>query len=101
MNEYFNRRFRYVNHIFDGPSGPLKAKKYASIISAVSVTPLGLDVLYELLSSKLDNILNEVPDGENIVKHIYSTLASKITNDKDIENVSSKNFTIYKLLHYG
>lgn len=73
----------------DGPAGPIKEKDYTSIVSSISATPLGLDVLYEFLSTNLNRTLKEVKDGENIVTYIYSILASKMKNDSDIEKVSS------------
>lgn len=80
--------FRYIDHILDGPQGPIKAKDFATVISSVASTPLGLDVLHEFLSTNLNRILNELPNGQGIVTSMYSTLATKVTNDIEIEKVS-------------
>ncbi|VVC40908.1 Hypothetical protein CINCED_3A014501 [Cinara cedri] len=78
---------QYLYHIFDGPNGPIKLSDFDSVVTAVSKTPIGLDVLYEFLSTNLNKILNEVLDGENIVTFIYSTLAEKVTSDGQIEKI--------------
>lgn len=53
------------------------------------MTPLGLDVLYEFLSINLNRILKEVHKGERIITGIYSTLAFKMTDEDEIQNVGS------------
>jgi len=83
--------FRYINHILDGPNGPIKEKDMRSVVSAISVTPLGLDVLYEFMSTNINETIDQVPNGEDLINFIYSTLASKVTNDDEIEKVSLKN----------
>lgn len=83
--------FRLINHILDGPGGPIKENDINSIVSSISTTPLGLNVLYEFLSTNINTILDKLATGEDVVTYIYSTLATKMTNDDDIENVSHKN----------
>jgi len=83
--------FRYINHILDGPNGPIKGKDMRSVVSAISVTPLGLDVLYEFMSTNINKTMDQLPNGEDIITFIYSTLASKMTTDDEIEKVSLKN----------
>lgn len=83
--------FRYINHILDGPKGPIKEKDMNSVVSAISVTPLGLDVLYEFMSTNINITIDQLPNGEDVITYIYSTLASKMTNDDEIEKVSLKN----------
>lgn len=80
--------FRYINHVLDVADGSISKKEYRSVITAISVTPLGLDVLYDFLSKNLNKILDEVSNGEEIVKFIYETLATKITSDNEIDKVS-------------
>lgn len=77
-----------MNHIFDGTQGPIKPNNINSVVAAISKTQLGLDVLYEFLLTNLDNILNEIPNGDSIVTNIYSTLAKKITSDDQIQKVN-------------
>jgi len=84
--------FRYINHILDGPRGPIKEKDFNSVVSAISATQLGLDVLYEFLSTNLNRTLNELSDGQGTVTHIYSVLTSKVTKDSDIAKVSPTHF---------
>jgi len=100
LTQHIHQKFlckrRYLNHIFDGPQGPFKTKDYRAIISAVSKTSLGLDVIYEFLSNNLNKTIKEVPDGESIITHMYSILASKITTDNEIEKVCTHMNTIYK-----
>lgn len=96
--------FRYINHILDGPNGPIKEKDMRSVVSAISMTPLGLDVLYEFMSININKTMDQLPNGEDIITFIYSTLASKMTNDDDIEKVSlenhKKSYTINKVPKY-
>lgn len=82
----------YINHILDGPNGPIKENRIKSVVSAISMTPLGLDVLYEFLSININKTLDQLSNGEEIVTFIYSTLASKMTDDDDIDNlINMKN----------
>lgn len=83
--------FRLINHILDGPGGPIKENDINSIVSSISTTPLGLSVLYEFLSTNINKTLDNLATGEDVVTYIYSTLATKMTNDEDIENVSLEN----------
>ncbi|CAI6344932.1 unnamed protein product [Macrosiphum euphorbiae] len=80
----------YINHILDGPNGLIKGKDMRSVVSAISVTPLGIDVLYEFMSTNINITMDQLPNGEDIITFIYSTIASKITNDDEIEKI--KNF---------
>lgn len=85
MYWYCLLRFRYINYILDGT---IERRYFKSVISTISATPLGLDVLYEFLSTNMNRILNEMPDGKDIATSIYSTLATKMTNDNETEKVS-------------
>nr|AEV66511.1 aminopeptidase N 3 [Aphis glycines] len=78
-----------INHILDGPGGPIKENEINSIVSSISTTPLGLSVLYEFLSTNINKTLDQLATGEDVVTNIYSTLATKMTNDKDIENIKN------------
>jgi len=60
-------------------------------VSAIAITPLGLDVLYEFMSTKINITIDQLANGEDIITFIYKTLASKITNDEEIEKGSLKN----------
>lgn len=74
--------------MLDGGDGPIKEQDYYSVISAVSTTPEGLRVLYDFLSTNMNTLLNKTKNGEDIATHIYSVLASKMTRDDDIAEVS-------------
>lgn len=78
-----------INHILDGPGGPIKENDINSIVSSISTTPLGLSVLYEFLSTNINKTLDNLATGEDVVTNIYSTLATKMTNDEDIENIKN------------
>ncbi|CAH1738621.1 unnamed protein product [Aphis gossypii] len=75
----------YINHMLDGR---IERRYFRSVISAISTTSLGLDVLYEFLSTNLNTILNELPDGYGVATFIYSTLATKMTNDDEFEKLN-------------
>jgi len=77
----------------------IEKRYFRSVISAISATPLGLNVLYEFLSTNLNRTLNEVPDGKGIVTYIYSTLATKMTNDNETEKVST-GYIIIATYHF-
>uniref|UniRef100_A0A2S2NAD6 Aminopeptidase n=2 Tax=Schizaphis graminum TaxID=13262 RepID=A0A2S2NAD6_SCHGA len=79
----------FINHILDGPEGPIKENDIKSVVSSISTTPLGLDVLYEFLSTNINKTLDQLSSGEEIVTYIYSTLASKITNNNEIEKIKN------------
>lgn len=72
----------------------IEKRYFRSVVSAISATPLGLNVLYEFLSTNLNRTLNEVPDGKSIATYIYSTLATKMTNDNETEKVSTRYIII-------
>ncbi|KAE9537952.1 hypothetical protein AGLY_005924 [Aphis glycines] len=76
----------YINHMLDGR---IERRYFRSVISAISTTSLGLDVLYEFLSTNLNTILNELPDGYGVATYIYSTLATKMTNDDEFEKLNN------------
>ncbi|XP_026820838.1 aminopeptidase N-like [Rhopalosiphum maidis] len=79
----------FINHILDGPEGPIKENDIKSVVSSISTTPLGLDVLYEFLSTNINKTLDQLSSGEEIVTYIYSILASKITNNTEIEKIKN------------
>lgn len=88
--EYYILCFRYINHILDGPQGPIKTNDYKSVISSISRTRIGLDVLCDFLSINMNRTLNELSDGEDIVTFIYSTLTKKVAYYYEISKVSYK-----------
>ncbi|XP_025208483.1 aminopeptidase N-like [Melanaphis sacchari] len=77
----------FINHILDGPKGPIKKNGIKSVVSTISATSLGLDVLYEFLSININKTLDQLSNGEEIVTYIYSTLASKMTKNDEIEKI--------------
>lgn len=80
--------FRYIHHLLDGPQGPIKEKDYGAVVSALSVTPLGIETLQEFLKNHLNDTL-KTNDGESTVTFIYSILASKAATHFDVEKVST------------
>lgn len=81
-----------MNHLLDGPQGPIRSKEYEYIVPEILYNPLGFDVLYEFLSSNLNRILNELTNGKDIIKMIYSALIDETVTDTEIEKVS---FVVY------
>lgn len=77
-----------MNHLLDGPQGPIKSKEYENIVPEITNTPLGFDVLHEFLSSNLNIIVNKLTNGEDISNMIYSNLIDVALSDIEIEKVS-------------
>ncbi|XP_050432825.1 uncharacterized protein LOC126840878 [Adelges cooleyi] len=84
----------YIQHVLDGPLGPIRSQDYTSVISAISSTPLGIEVLTDFLSNNLTRVLSELFNGDELATFIYSTLAKHAVLDKEIDKLQSlKNKT--------
>lgn len=77
-----------MEHILDGPLGPIRPQDYKNVISSISTTTLGIIVLCEFLENNFTRILNEIPEGESLITYTYSILASKVSLDEEINMVS-------------
>ncbi|XP_050432744.1 uncharacterized protein LOC126840826 [Adelges cooleyi] len=75
---------RYLNFIFDGAKSPVRLQDFRDICTAMVSTPIGIEVLTDFLMNNLEQIVRRVPDGEEVVKFIYATLASKVSLDREI-----------------
>lgn len=74
--------------MLDGPQGPIRSQDYTSVISAISSTPLGIEVLSDFLLNNLNCVLSKRPNGDELAMYTYSTLAKLAVLDKEIDKVS-------------
>lgn len=77
-----------MNHIFDGPAGPIRAADYKSLFNAMSKEPLGNEALFDFLRSNFDKILSDLLNGEKIVVDIFTFLTDAATDETIITKVS-------------
>jgi len=73
--------------MLEGTKGLIRPQDNRDIVDAMSSTPNGLDVLIDFLVSNLKNIISNIMDGNDLVKYIYSTCASKAALDNEIIRV--------------
>lgn len=78
---------RYLDFMFNGYKGPILPQDFRVIYKTLAQTPQGILALIEFLSTKLDQIVNEVINGEQVVTSIYSLLASKVAGNEEITKV--------------
>lgn len=78
---------RYLDFMFDGNNGPIRPQDFRVIYNTLAQTPQGISALIEFLTTKLDRILNEVINGEQVVKSIYSLLSSTVALNGEIIKV--------------
>lgn len=68
---------------------PVRLQDFKEICDAMSLTPEGIEALLDFLINYVRRICWTVPNGENIVKYMYSMLASKVAFDSEIRKVRS------------
>jgi len=73
--------------MFDGYDSPIRPQDFKVIYQTLASSPKGISALIEFLTNKFDRIINEIIDGEQIVKSIYSLLASGVALDEEILKV--------------
>lgn len=83
-----------MNHIFDGPEGPIKPIDYKYIFITVCNTPVGNEVLLDFLVTNFKKICSDLPDGKNVVLSMFYEIAYAATNDCEFDRVSSYNLQI-------
>jgi len=73
--------------MFEGYNGPILPQDFRVIYQRLASTPQGIGALIEFLTTKLDRIINEVINGEQVATSIYALLASKVARDDEILKV--------------
>jgi len=73
--------------MFDGYDSPIRPQDFRVIYQTLATTPSGISALIEFLTNKFDRIVKEVYNGEQVVKSIYSLLASRVALDEEILKV--------------
>lgn len=89
---YVNIDFRYINLI--RLNGKVSAQKLKTIFSSLATTSHGVNALASYMLSELDEIL-ALEEGHLFASFAYSTLASKIATDDEINIVISFTAVIY------
>lgn len=73
--------------MFEGSGGPIRPQDFRVIYQTLALSSNGLSVMAEFLTNKLDRILKEIFNGEQVATSIYSILASKMVSDDEILKV--------------
>lgn len=73
--------------MFEGYNGPILPQDFRVIYRTLASTPQGVGALIEFLTTKLDRIVNEVINGEQVATSIYALLASEVARDDEILKV--------------
>lgn len=69
--------------MFEGYNSPIRPQDFRVIYRTLALSPDGIRVLIEFLTNKLDRIINEVINGEQVATAIYSLVASKTIRYED------------------
>jgi len=73
--------------MFEGYNGPILPQDFRVIYRTLASTPQGIEALIEFLTTKLDRIVNEIINGEQVATSIYALLASSDARDEEIQKV--------------
>jgi len=74
--------------MFDGHDGPVRPQDFRVVYRTLASSPEGVSALIEFLTGKLDRIVNEVINGEQVAASVYSLLASRVALDEEILKVN-------------
>jgi len=77
--------------MFEGYNGPISPQDFRVIYHTFASTPQGIGALIEFLTTKLDRIVNEIINGEQVATSIYALLASSVARDEEIQKVRAYN----------
>lgn len=66
---------------------PIRPQDFQDIYQPLASSPEGVSALVDILYTKLDRIVNEIIDGEQVAMYIYSLVASKVAYNEDITKV--------------
>ncbi|VVC40910.1 Hypothetical protein CINCED_3A002040 [Cinara cedri] len=75
---------KYLDFMFDGYDGPIRPQDFRVIYQTLATKPQGISALIEFVTNKLDRIVNEIINGEQVATAIYSLLASRVATDIEI-----------------
>lgn len=73
--------------MFKEYESPIRPQDFHDIYRSLASSPEGVSALVNLLTNKLDCILDEIIDGEQVAIYIYSLVASRVSFDEDIRKV--------------
>lgn len=83
-----------MNLVFDKPEVYLTYRELSALFSYISQTQLGNKALFDFLSSNVDKIFSDLPDG--MAFDLFNSLTSAATDDKIIKKVSFFEYFLYK-----
>uniref|UniRef100_A0A2S2P8T3 Aminopeptidase n=1 Tax=Schizaphis graminum TaxID=13262 RepID=A0A2S2P8T3_SCHGA len=71
---------------------PIAPSDYEDFFNALSSTPNGITAMNYFLGKYFTDLVNNVKDGRNIAKTMFSILASKVSEKSEIENMMEMAF---------
>lgn len=80
--------YRYLTSILENKC-PIDPNDYEDFFIALSSTSNGITAMNDFLGQHFTDLVNNVKDGKNIAKIMFSILASKVSTDSEIENVTT------------
>lgn len=83
---------RYLDFMFEGFDGPIRPQDFRVIYHTLVSSPEGISALIEFLTTKLDRIVKEVINGDQVATSIYSLLASTVALDDEILQVCIRKY---------
>lgn len=78
--------------MFQGYDGPIRPQDFRVIYQTLSSSPKGISALIEFLATKIDRIVKEVNNGDQVATSIYSVLASSVALDDEILQVCIRKY---------
>ncbi|XP_025405726.1 aminopeptidase N-like isoform X2 [Sipha flava] len=78
---------KYLDFMFKGYDGPILPQDFRVIYRTLASSVEGISALIEFLTNKLDRIINEIINGEQVATSIYSLLASKVALKEEIQKI--------------
>lgn len=77
--------------MFEGYNGPILPQDFRVVYRTLASSPWGIGALIEFLTTKLDRIVNEIINGEQVATSIYALLASRVARYDEILKVPTQN----------
>lgn len=78
--------FSYLNLLLDG-NCPIRPQDYKTVFKSLTSTPVGINVTTQFLQNKINESLSNMWEGEEMIKLMYSYLASNVATVKEINEV--------------
>ncbi|XP_050443426.1 aminopeptidase N-like [Adelges cooleyi] len=84
----------YLEILLQGENCTIRPNHYRLMIKSLASTPVGIDVMTKFLKDRWQDSLKLMWNGEETIKSMYSTLASKVSIKSEIDQLNAvKNQT--------